>query len=262
LIKSNLRGNAQISPLGNYVIWFDREEGNWYVYEVNAGNTRLLNAQMSVSFADEDDDRPTQPSPYGIAGWGKDDTLLFVNDKYDVWVFDLKKRTHWSLTNGWGRKSQIELRYVDLEPRPNAAGSTSPSRRNNAQPIDPSKPLWLSAFNHVTKEYGWFKSNPKSNRDPQQVIMGPYRYVNTRGAEGVRRFVYTKENYEQSPNVYVSSDFVKETKLSETNPQQQDYNWGTVELFHWTTPKGHKAQGLVYKQEIPSHCLFLRAPKQ
>jgi len=61
--------------------------------------------------------------------------------------------------------------------------------------------------------------------------------------------LYDKGNYSNSPDVYASVDLKTEVKLSNTNPQQQNYNWGTAELVKWTTPKGFNSEGILYKPE-------------
>ena len=58
-----------------------------------------------------------------------------------------------------------------------------------------------------------------------------------------------KESYTDSPNIFSTSDFSKQDKLSDTNPQQKLYNWGTDELVNWTTPKGNSSTGVLYKPE-------------
>ncbi|HLW50715.1 MAG TPA: hypothetical protein VKZ78_07055, partial [Sphingobacteriaceae bacterium] len=249
LIKENVRGSISMSPKGKYVVWFDRMDGNWYAYAVESGKQWQLNLGMSVPFANEDNDSPDEPGPYGIAGWSEDDGQVFINDKYDIWAFDLEKGTHRSITNGFGRANQITLRYQNLNTSPQGGGFGGRFFGGGSDPIDASKALWLSAFNHVNMENGYFKTNPRQGRNPEKVVMGPYRYAQSRGAENVDMFIYTKENYELSPNLYVSKDFINETQLSNTNPQQANYNWGTAELFEWTTPRGFEAKGIVYKPE-------------
>jgi dipeptidyl aminopeptidase/acylaminoacyl peptidase len=64
-----------------------------------------------------------------------------------------------------------------------------------------------------------------------------------------KTFIYSKENFEQSPDLYRSANFAKEQRLTDINPQQGDYNWGTAELVHWTTPQGFEAEGILYKPE-------------
>ena len=38
-------------------------------------------------------------------------------------------------------------------------------------------------------------------------------------------------------------------KVSEINPQQGNYNWGTAELVEWTSLDGKRLQGVVYKPQ-------------
>jgi dipeptidyl aminopeptidase/acylaminoacyl peptidase len=66
------------------------------------------------------------------------------------------------------------------------------------------------------------------------------------------RWIYTLENYRQSPDLYTSlSDrsMGPYTKLSNLNPQQEEYVWGTAELYKWTAFDGKPATGVVYKPE-------------
>src|SRR5690606_27993605 len=79
--------------------------------------------------------------------------------------------------------------------------------------------------------------------------IGPYRYRQAKRAADARTYIYTKENYVSPPDVYVSANFAKETKLSSINPQQQQYNWGTAELVRWKTPNGHDATGILYRPQ-------------
>lgn len=84
-------------------------------------------------------------------------------------------------------------------------------------------------------------------------------------AKNAEEYIFTKESYVKSPNLFVTSDFKEQTQLSDTNPQQAQYNWGTDELVNWTTPKGYQSTGVLFKpenfrseQEISYDCLFLR----
>src|SRR5690606_1856676 len=95
----------------------------------------------------------------------------------------------------------------------------------------------------------WYTSTVRKNRDPKEMVTAPYRYGAIRKAKEADTYIYTKENYNHSPDLYVSTDFKKETQLSALNPQQQTYNWGSAELVRWTTPQGHPAEGILYKPE-------------
>src|SRR5690606_31199380 len=242
-VAEQLRGRISLSPTGNHIAWFDRTDGNWYCHDVVAGHTTPLNMDLPVSFADEDNDVPDDPGDYGIAGWSEDDEEIFIYDKYDIWAFHPDGSERRLVTNGAGRSSEVTFRYEDMEERRSAR------QRRAADIIDTGEPLILSAFNHITKESGWFRTDGDKSRDPKEMVIGPYRYRQAKRAADARTYIYTKENYVSPPDVYVSANFAKETKLSSINPQQQQYNWGTAELVRWTTPNGHDATGILYKPE-------------
>ena len=55
-------------------------------------------------------------------------------------------------------------------------------------------------------------------------------------------------NFKEYPELSVSDLNFKETlTLTETNPQQKEYNWGTVEQVNWKSYKGLELDGLLYK---------------
>ena len=245
-VAENIRGSISLSPAGNYIVWFNRSDGNWYSHDIQRDNTVQLNVDLPVSFADEDNDSPDEANGYGIAGWSEDDHEIFLNDKYDIWAFRPDGSDRRLVTNGAGRSQQITFRYRDLK-----ESSSGMFRFGGGSPtiIDTKKTLTLSAFNHISKENGWYATNARNNRDPKAITMGPFRYGQAKEAADANFYIYTKENYQASPDLYVSADFVKEIKLSSTNPQQQAYNWGSAELMRWTTPKGYAAEGILYKPE-------------
>ncbi len=57
-------------------------------------------------------------------------------------------------------------------------------------------------------------------------------------------------NFREYPDLYTSKlDFSEIERLSNANPQQEDYIWGSVELVHWTSAEGEELDGLLYKPE-------------
>jgi dipeptidyl aminopeptidase/acylaminoacyl peptidase len=243
-IADSIRGTISLSPTGDYVIWFNRTDSSWYAYASKSGQTHQLNQHLAMSFSDEDFDMPDDPGPYGIAGWTKNDEYVFINDKYDIWAFDPDGKNSRNVTNGDGRRNKVTYRYIDLE-----GHSLPASRRSQDEPIELNKPIYLSLFDHLTKENGIAQVNPKTGKSFKTITKGPFTYRQLKAPKGISTFIYTKENYEKSPDLYVSSDFNKEIQLSSINQQQKDYNWGTTELVKWTTPKGYEAEGILYKPE-------------
>ncbi|HEX8607439.1 MAG TPA: prolyl oligopeptidase family serine peptidase, partial [Pedobacter sp.] len=235
-ILESLAGNAMASPKGKYILYFEKNKGEWFSYNVaTAAKTQLTN-NTNVKFVDEDNDVPDTPSPYGIAGWTEDDKAVLIYDKYDIWEFSAEnKYPAKNITNGYGRSNKITFRYEQVDPE---------SRFFNKKEV-----VWLNAFNNVTKETGFFKKNISDSKNPEHITMQPSRYSRLVKAKNDNKYIYDKGNYVSSPNVFISSDLKAESKLSNTNPQQGNYNWGTAELVKWTTPKGYRSEGILYKPE-------------
>ncbi len=59
----------------------------------------------------------------------------------------------------------------------------------------------------------------------------------------------TKSTFIDFPNLWVGPTLTSLTKISDANPQQKDYNWGTAELVTWTSADGVPLKGILYKPE-------------
>ncbi|WP_437921323.1 prolyl oligopeptidase family serine peptidase [Sphingobacterium sp. LRF_L2] len=241
LIKKDLDGYASISPQGDFVLYFDQENANWYSYQIKNNSTVLLNDGLPVSFVDEENDSPTLPGDYGIAGWSSDGKNVFLYDRFDIWKFALAGKDKKLMTNGEGRATQTVFRYIDLTRKENI--------RNKTTLIPEKQTIYLSAFNEETKERGIFESNSSKNGRPDERFLTGHTYRYFLASADGKIILYTKENYKESPNLYVNKLLKDEIVLTDINPQQARYNWGTAELVKWTTPSGFEAEGILYKPE-------------
>ncbi|PWS33719.1 S9 family peptidase [Pedobacter paludis] len=243
-IIEGLNGYAMASPGGNYVLYFDRKTANWYTYNVATAKVTTLNSGLNVKFVNEENDVPDLPTPYGVATWTEDDKAVLLNDRYDIWSFSPDGKTQpKNITAGFGRANKITFRYERTQ-------ETNRFERNLDNKFVKSNELvWLDGFNNLTKENGFYRTNVGSVKAPELVVMAKTKYSNLLKAKDADVYIYDKGNYVESPNVYVTTDFKTETKLTSTNPQQQNYNWGTAELVKWTTPKGYPSDGILYKPE-------------
>ncbi|WP_294312170.1 prolyl oligopeptidase family serine peptidase [uncultured Chryseobacterium sp.] len=236
-IVRNLNGSAATSPLGKFVVIFDREKGQWLSYNVKTKQTTPLTNGLSVSFVDEEFDMPDFPVAYGIAFWTENDESVIIRDRYDLWEFFLggSKKPR-NITNGFGRKNKITFETYDLD--------------KDIKSLNRKSSIYLSAFDNTTKANGIFKTSIRSNADPVKVKMEDvWGYRSLQKAKNADEYILIKESYTRSPDVFATSDFAVQQKLSSTNPQQALYNWGTGELVRWTTPKGNSSEGLLYKPE-------------
>lgn len=236
-IIHNLNGSVAVSPLGKFVVIFDREKGKWFSYNVKTKQTLPLNNELQVSFVDEEFDMPDFPDPYGIAFWTDNDESVIIRDRYDLWEFFLNgSKKPRNITNGFGRKNKITFETYDLD--------------KDIKSLNRKSAIYLSAFDNTSKANGIFKTSIHSNADPIKIQMeNVWGYRTLQKAKNAEEYILIKESYTDSPNIFATSDFSKQDKLSDINPQQKLYNWGTDELVNWTTPKGNTSTGVLYKPE-------------
>ncbi|WP_313089984.1 alpha/beta hydrolase family protein [Chryseobacterium flavum] len=236
-IVKNLNGSVSVSPLGKFVVIFDREKGEWLSYNVKTQQSLPLNKGIAVSFVDEEFDMPDFPDPYGIASWTENDESVIIRDRYDLWEFFLNgSKKPRNITNGFGRKNKITFDTYDLD--------------KDIKSLNRKSSIYLSAFDNASKANGIFRTSIHSNADPVKIQMeNVWGYRSVQKAKNAEEYIVIKESYTNSPNIFATSDFSEQHKLSNTNPQQNHYNWGTDELVHWTTPKGNSSTGVLYKPE-------------
>src|SRR4030095_12348407 len=87
-IAEKKRSFYNISPKGNYVIWYDPAFKHYFTYNVTTGATTNITKGIKVPLYDEEDDHPDDPPQHGTGGWSEDDKRVLVYDRYDIWSVD------------------------------------------------------------------------------------------------------------------------------------------------------------------------------
>jgi len=236
-VATGLDSRPSLSPQGNYCYWWDYSLREWFTYDNSNGTVVNITENIPVNFWNEKHDTPSVPGSYGIAAWGENDEYVFVNDMFDIWKIDPKgDENPVNITGHIGRTDSITFSYVN----------TDPDKRF----IEPKDELLLSAFDNVSKERGYYTLKQKGRNPLQKKVMEGYTYTGLLKAKENNIFAFQKSNFNTSPDLYITSDFWKRSeKLTDINPQMRDYNWGTAELFSWTSFAGVPLQGIVYKPE-------------
>lgn len=237
LVLANSYANFDASPAGKYVYWYDAVQKNYFAYDVATGNTKNISAGIKVPLYDEENDVPDYPAPHGIMGWSKDDAHLYVYDKYEVW--DIQPKSDAAVTplfekEQLARKNNITYRYI------------STNREERFVNVD--SPMIFRVFDNNTKMSSLEKSYSKNGTLHFNKVLQKYSFGFPVKAKNASQIIYTKENYTSAPNLYYA-DALVETVLSDINPQQKDYNWGTAELFKWKSYTGKESEGIIYKPE-------------
>jgi dipeptidyl aminopeptidase/acylaminoacyl peptidase len=265
LVKENLLGNVYPSSTGKYIMWYDRKAKNYFTWD--GSSTKNITQKIKVPLYDETWDTPEEPGNYGVMGWYRGDSSVFVYDRYDAWEINLLNASKIpQIITGSGRKANLRNRYVQLD-----------SEKKFFQLDDL---ILFNTFDDETKKTGFaflkfdllgsgYAKVRIIKEDGTEDAATTENYVHAAVLASKGKdfnLTYTKENFNSPPNLFVSdspifvydkNDLSKplyavklgETRLSSINPQQSNYTWGTAELFKWKAYNGKDATGIVFKPE-------------
>ncbi len=166
-----------------------------------------------------------------------DDRYVFLYDRYDIWKADPSgKEPPVCVTNGYGRKNKVQLRYVKTDPE--------------EEFIPEQLPALLSAFDTESMSGGFYSTFLHGGKDPRKLLMEAAHYDNVMKAKKGDRILWTRETTTDFPDLWSSTlSFGKPIRISHANPQQKEFNWMSVELVEWISFNGDTLKGLLYKPE-------------
>ena len=230
-------GGASLSPMGEYMSWWDGEARHWMVAPTAGGEPVAASADVPHPVWNELDDHPDLPPPYGPAMWTDGDNALLFYDRYDAWRFEPATGETTNLTDGAGRESGTRFRYArtDFEDPAIAEGEA----------------LW-QAFHYLGKQSGFHRGRTDRAATPQPVIMADKTFRFRGKAEDADRWLITREDFREFPDLWVAGgegtdiEFDGMVRMSDANPQQADYRWGSAEIVEWTSNDGTPLQGILF----------------
>lgn len=243
--------SSEISPDGKFVYWF--KDGQWFAYEIASGHTVCMTESMPYPVWDEADDHPGVRQPYGDAGWGEGDARFLVYDRHDIWSVDPRgEEAPVCLTAGYGRDNGLKIRYVNTLGRDRRA-------------LKPGDLMTLTLFDYADKRNGIASMKYGKAARPSDVVLDTFSFTQIRQAKDAPSFSFVKGNFSVMPNVWLApkGNFPKAYQVSDANPQQKDYWWGTARLEHWYAYDGTPSDGVLYVPEdfdpsrkYPMLCVF------
>ncbi|MCG8582354.1 MAG: prolyl oligopeptidase family serine peptidase [Bacteroidales bacterium] len=242
MFKQDVRAYPSASPNGKYIYWYNAMDTTWNTYNISKNTEYKISTPDVIQCADEINDIPNPASSYSTGGWLKNDEALLIYDRFDVWKVDPENKTEPVNITVDGRESETSYRLIDYDK------AYYKFIGEDYKGVDRSKPLYLIGHNEVTREDGFYKTSIKNRQAPKVLLSGKFRLIVPMRAKDANVLVYTKETFKEFPNLSVTeNDFKKSKIISDVNPQQQEFLWGTKELYTWTSLDGQKLEGLLIK---------------
>lgn len=235
LLFKNTITRVDMSIDGKYGVYFDYDTKNWMSINLKTFEKHNLTKDINVAFDNEDHDTPSTPYTYGSSGLDKDGNILF-NDKYDIWrvAIDGSKKPE-NITK-IGRKNKIVFRTRRFD------------RENiwNASYVD--NKLFLTAYDEKLKADGvYLLENGKliEKIKPKNRMLNGFKKALSSNV-----IVFQNESFKDPADIYFTKDnFTSNKKITDVNPHEKDFKWGTSELVSWKAYDGTKLEGIMYKPE-------------
>jgi dipeptidyl aminopeptidase/acylaminoacyl peptidase len=237
LLKKGVGYDGKLSPSGNLFTYFDVSKESYVLLNPDNQSEQCMTCGLKdVAWQTDNNGMPMQPEPYGVTGFTRGEKEVLIQSRYDVWSYNMKEQRLTCLTKQVGETNKIRLTlkkwsadsvYYDL--------STS----------------YIEGFDERTKGTHIYTIH----RIGDSVVINPIYYSDHKlsfmeRSKNTRTIMFRKMSVKEYPEVrFTNNLFQSETTISVTNPQQQLYNWATVELVKWKSYDGTLLEGLVYKPE-------------
>lgn len=235
VIAKGVRSWPSISPAEKYAYWWDGASKEWKGYDIANDQPLILSANIPVPVYREDHDTPNEPGPYGLGGWTEDDATVIIYDHFDLWEVTPGGSAK-NITNGMGREMNAEHRIVKL----------------NEEAYLPAEEWILYRLDRDDMSTAYVEYEREDGEVEYEVLIGgDFSLSRLSKADSAEVYFFRKETISEYPEIYAvrGDDLADAERLTNTNPQQSEYRWGTSELVEWTTPKGIELKGLLLKPD-------------
>ncbi|MEM7654816.1 MAG: prolyl oligopeptidase family serine peptidase [Bacteroidota bacterium] len=233
MVLEGAQYSNRLSPTGKYAFWYNKDDQAWYSKDIASGETHNLTGKLKVSFAREDHDTPMEAYPYRVAGWAEGDEFVLIQDKYDLWKIDPSGSAKAiNLSKGFGRKNEILLSYQKLD--------------RESLFLEPGSIL-LKGLDDETKRESYYRLQLDKKNEPELLMASDHHFSGLFKAEHADQLLWRKQSFTEYANFWSSDlDFSNPLQISDGNPQQTDFQWGSVSLVHWTSYSGKELAGRLY----------------
>jgi dienelactone hydrolase len=233
LLEKQARAAPVLSPDGRYAVGFVGRQ--WVCWELSTGFRRELTALTGRAFFREDYDAPQEPPAYGQPVWTRDSRWVLIPDRFDVWAFAPDGSAARNLTDGFGRRENLELRVVNLREDPKAPG------------LDPQAPILLKAEHLASRDSGFFRDSLDPAVQPQQLTMGPVSHRAPLAAKKADVLLVAPAKFNVFPDWHVTNSEMKITRqVTNANPQARELAFGASRLIRYRNGDGKELAAALF----------------
>lgn len=222
--------NYSLSPRGKYYTEWSPQDSSWYLIDIALGKKRNLTKSLPDQFYMRNHDVPSKIEAEGSVYWLKDEMACAIEGQNEFWIIPIEGKPY-KFTKGL--ENNESYRFLSLD--------------EDEHYIDLVKGFYLQSFNHKTKAAGIYFYGMEGLEKLGEWDAAILKVEQSKNKE---KLLLEKMSFTESYNLFIGNGKLgKLQQITDVNPQQEDYKWGTVELFDWKDYKGNDVQGLLYKPE-------------
>lgn len=238
-LKKGLGFRTSFSPSGEYFIYYNGLDSNWYAINTSNNSEYVLTEKCNDVFASDNNGNPSLADEEGFISWTliNEQEYAMVKSRHHIWALNLAN------PNGNILLTQKE-KYQNTKKFEYYRSDTDSLYTT----IDEN---YFIAIDEKTKSESICTITISGqNSTVTEVFSTPHKIVYLKKAENSDALLIRRMSFTKYPDIELTDVSFKELKqISDANPQQSQYNWGTVEFVEWESFKGINLRGLLYKPE-------------
>ena len=235
LVLSAQKFYPTMAPSGKVMAYYC--DGEHHLLDLETGGEECMTCDIEgVVWTEDMNGMPMEAYPRGGSDWSRDESKVYIQSEFDYWEYDLTEKRLTSFSHDLGRLNNVELNMRTWE---------------DDSVYFESDNVYFSGFDKTTKGTHFY--DIRDHEDHFDLVETGYfdaAVMQLQRSKNKERKILRKMTFEQYPELYTFKDDMSALeRISETNPQQKEYNWGTVELTKWISYDGIELEGLLYKPE-------------
>ena len=237
LIKAAQGFGGALSPKGRFYSYFDATSKNHFLVDLEKNSETCVTCEVkNVTWHEDINGQPMLEGPIRDLQYVAGEDNFIVSSEFDIWNYSLETKKLTCLTENEGALNGIRLSLTKWE--------------SDSVYVDLND-CYIRGLNTKTKASHIFSfQNHNGHVDFREVYHTDHSITSLLKSKNNKQIMLRKMSISQYPEIsLLDSSFSDEKIISNTNPQQKDYNWATVELVKWKGFDGTSLEGLVYKPE-------------
>lgn len=237
LLKKRVAFDGTLSPNGAFYSYFDAQKSNYFLLDLNTKKeTCMTCSSTKINWQEDVNGMPMAAGPFGVKGYAKGENELYLLSQYDIWSYNIAQNKLSCITNKEGEQRKIRLNPLLWS--------------NDSVYVDFAN-VYIEGFNEKTKgSHIFYIMDHGDHTDLVEKYYTDHKITFVKRSKNKETIAFRKMSLQEYPEIRITqNDFQTEKILSNTNPQQSEYNWAQVELVQWKSYDGIPLEGLLYKPE-------------